>query len=140
MTEFEFLQVNMQVTQLCSNTEYREAFHMSRRQNPEEMAKTDKNSDAYAAIRLLIGTWDRISIFGKAFNAKQRQQFFRHHPVSLVWQRLEPATKVIRRNTDERFAKEFEDLHKQYQKWTASEDGREFRTAQQQAIGGLFFV
>ena len=140
MTEFEFLQVNMQVTQLCSNTEYREAFHMSRRKGPEEMAKADKNSDEYAAIRLLIGTWDRISIFGKDFNPKQRQQFFRHHPVSLVWKRLEPATKVIRYDTDEKFAREFEGLHKQYQKWTESKDGEEFRTTQQQAIGGLFFV
>jgi len=140
MNEFESLQVTMQVTQLCSSNEYRKAFQLSRRLGPEAMAKAGKDSDEYSAIRLLIGTWDRIAFIGKGFSAKQRQQFFRNHPVSLVWQRLEPATKPIRNDTDKRFAKEFEDLHNQYQKWISSKDGQEYRTYQQQAIHALFFV
>lgn len=139
MKDFEFLQVTMQVTELCSSTEYRKSFQLSRRQGPEELAQADKDSEEYAAIRLLIGTWDRIAIFGEGFSAKQRQQFFRSHPVSLVWKCFEPAIQVIRRDTDERFAKPFENLNNQYEKWTTSKDGREFSTAQRQAIVALFF-
>jgi hypothetical protein len=139
MNDFESLQVTIEVTQLCSSTEYRKAFQLARRNGPERLANANKDSEEYAAIRLLIGTWDRIAMFSQAFNAKQRQQFFRSHPVSLVWKCLEPAITAIRSSTDKGFAKSFEDLHNQYQKWIASKAGSEFRTAQQQAIIGLFF-
>jgi hypothetical protein len=139
MNDFEFLQVTMQVTELCSSTEYRKAFQLSRRRGTEALAQADKDSEEHAAIRLLIGTWDRIAMFSESFSAKQRQQFFRSHPVSLVWNCFEPAIEVIRRSTDDRFAKTFENLHNQYEKWTTSKDGREFSTVQRQAIVALFF-
>lgn len=139
MNDFESLQITVEVTQLCSSTEYRKAFQLARRNGPERLARADKDSEEHAAVRLLIGTWERIAIFSQSFNPKQRQQFFRSHPVSLVWHCLEPAITVIRHSTNDGFAKNFEDLHKQYQKWIASKAGSEFRTAQQQAITGLFF-
>jgi hypothetical protein len=139
MNEFEFLQVSTQVTQLCSSTEYRKAFQMARRKRPEAMAKADKDSEEYAAVRLLIGTWDRIALWDDAFSAKQRQQFFAHHPISLVWKCLEPATYVIRNDTDKRFAADFENLHKKYEKWTHTKDGQEFKSPTVQAIHALFF-
>lgn len=139
MNDFEFLQVTMQITELCSSTEYRKAFQLSRRKGPESLARADKNSEDHAAIRLLIGTWDRIAMFSESFNAKQRQRFFRSHPVSLVWNSFEPAIEVIRSSTGNGFAKTFENLHDQYEKWTTSKDGRQFSTVQQQAIVALFF-
>ena len=139
MNDFEFLQVTMQVTGLCSSTEYRKAFQLSRRKGPETLARADKNSEDHAAIRLLIGTWDRIAMFSESFSAEQQQQFFRSHPVSLVWNSFKPAVEVIRSNTDNSFAKTFENLHNQYETWTTGNDGRQFSTVQQQAIVALFF-
>jgi hypothetical protein len=109
---------------------------LSRRQRPEKLAKADQNSDEYAAIRLLIGTWDRIAMFGKDFSAKQRQQFFRWHPVSLVWKCFEPAIKLIRSDTNERFAKDFEEFHKLYEKWLATQ---RYTSADDEGIHALFF-
>jgi len=140
MNQFEFLQVTMHVTQICSGTEYRNAFHMVRRQGAEKLARTDKPSDEHAAIRFLIGTWERIATACKGFSVKQRHEFFRHHPILLMWQRLEPATKIIRKNTDESFAKEFENLRDQYQAWIESKDGRLYSTTKQQAVNACFLV
>jgi hypothetical protein len=138
MTESEFLQLTLQLAQLRAGTEYQKAFRLVRRNRPEQMARADKNSEEYAAIRLLIGTWEGIAIIGNGFSAAQRKRFFRCHPVLLLWRLLEPAAKVIRSETDKRFAKEFEDLAMSYRVWTESKDGQEFRTAEQQAICARF--
>jgi hypothetical protein len=140
MNDFQFLQVTMQVSELTSSTEYRQAMLLSRRRGPENLANADKNSEEYAAVRLLIGTWNEIATFCGGFSAKQRSQFFRSHPVSLAWQYLEPATLIIRQDIDEVFAMEFESLHKQYQKWIESRGGRRYTTGQLQAINAKFLV
>jgi hypothetical protein len=138
MNDFEALQVTMQVTQIITSTEYRKAFLLSRQESVEKLATAQRPSDEYAAIRLLIGTWERIAIACKDFNEGQRRQFFRYHPIALYWRRLEPATLFIRRTTDEAFAAEFEVFRNQYDEWTQSEDGREFRTIERQAICACF--
>jgi hypothetical protein len=138
MNDFEALQVSMQVTQIITGTEYRNAFRLSQREGVEKLATAQRPSDEYAAIRLLIGTWERIAMACKDFNETQRQQFFRHHPIALYWRRLEPATSHIRRATHEGFAVEFEALRNQYDEWTRGEDGREFRTFERQAISACF--
>jgi hypothetical protein len=114
MTENEVLQVIMHANQLRSNTEYRNAFRLMQGNRPEKMAAADKKSDEYAAIRILIGTWEAIAILASGFNAAQRKRFFKSHPVSLMWQSLEPAIKVIRSSEGAAFAQEFEALYKQY--------------------------
>jgi hypothetical protein len=140
MTQFEFTQIVMQVTQICSGTEYRKAFQLMRRQGAERLARTDKSSDEYAAIRLVIGTWDRIATVANDFSAKQRQQFYRHHPIGLMWSRLETAINLIRDDIDPGFAVEFDDLHTKYDKWTKTKAGERYRTAQQQAINACFLI
>jgi len=136
----EYLQTTMQVTQLTTSTEYRKAMLLSRRQHPDNLARADKDSEEYASIRLLIGTWNAIALVCERFNAKQRSQFFRSNPVSLVWQHLEPATTIIRGNTDAGFASDFEELHNQYEKWTSSKDGKRYTTGQLQALNACFLV
>jgi hypothetical protein len=138
MNDFEALQVTMQVTQIISSTEYRNAFRLSRREGVEKLATAQRPSDEYAAIRLLIGTWERIAMACKEFSENQRRQFFRYHPIALLWQRLEPAILLIRRTTDERFATEVEDLRDKYDEWTRTEDGQGFRTFQRQATCACF--
>jgi hypothetical protein len=140
MNESEFLQTTIQITQLTSSTEYRKALLLARRKGPKTLAEANENSEEYASIRLLIGTWEDIAPVCAGFSAKQRTQFFRRNPVSLVWQYLEPATKIIRDATDERFASDFEALNNQYQKWSRSKDGEQYTTVQLQAINGRFLV
>ncbi len=140
MNDYEFLQTTMQMTQLSSSTEYRQAMLLSRRRQPENLARATKDSEEYASLRFLIGTWNTIAFVCASFNAKQRNQFFRNNPISLVWRHLEPAITIIRNDTDETFAKEFADLHEQYQKWSGSKAGERYTTAQLQAINALFFV
>lgn len=140
MTQFEFNHIVMQVTQICSGTEYRKAFQLVRRQGAEALARADKSSDDYAAIRLVVGTWDRIATVASDFSAKQLQQFYRHHPIGLMWSRLEPAINLIRDDIDEGFAAEFDDLHTKYDKWTKTKAGRRYSTAQQQAVNACFLV
>jgi hypothetical protein len=55
-----------------------------------------------------------------------------------MWQSLEPAIRAHRSSVHENFAKEFEDLHKQYQQWIRSPEGQNYRTAEQQAVTALF--
>ena len=37
-----------------------------------KLARGDKNSDEYAALRLLIGTWERIAIIFNNYSKAQR--------------------------------------------------------------------
>jgi hypothetical protein len=143
MTKHEMLDVIMHVAQLRSGTEYQRAFRLVRRsgKSADDMAKlarADKNSDEYAALRLLIGTWEGIAISFKNFSKAQLHGAFRCHPVSLLWNLLEPAIAEIRKDLGGGFAKEFEGLHRLYDSWTKAADGKEFRTAQQQAICARF--
>ena len=103
-----------------------------------KLASLDKNSDEYAALRLLIGTWEGIAIAFKNYSKAQQYGAFRCHPVSLMWNLLEPAIEEIRKTLGGKYASEFEGLHKLYESWTKTTDGKDFRTAQQQAICAKF--
>lgn len=138
MTDYEVLQVIMKIAELRSSTEYRKAYLLVRPLTATQRGSADKNSAEYAAIRLLIGTWESIAIFTKEFNATQRYGFFRCHPVLLMWQFLEPSIAEGRKSFDAKFAMEFENLRKEYEAWIKTEDGKGFSTAQQQAICARF--
>jgi hypothetical protein len=138
MTESEYLQFIVQLGQLRAGTEYQKAFRSVRRSRPDHIARADKNSEEYAALRLLIGTWEGIAIIVNDLSGAQRKRFFRCHPVLLLWRLVQPAAEVIREETDEAFAKQFEELAMSYLAWTETKDGQQFRTAEQQAICARF--
>jgi hypothetical protein len=137
MNDSEFMQVILKITELCSSTEYRAAMRLSRRERAETLAQRDQNSDEYAAIRLLIGTWDRIATISDEFSHEQYERFFRMHPVSLIFQTFQRAIQIIREQTNERFAEDFEALHKRYQKWLRGQ--LQYTSIDDEGIHGLFF-
>lgn len=140
MTDHEALQIIMNTTELRISVPYQTADALRRASSAEAMARTAQTSNEYAAVRLLIGTWDRIAMFVQGFNERQRRRFFRCHPVLMVWLALAPAVQVIRQSgqVGPRFAIEFENLAEQYRKWTETKDGQEYRTQAQQAVCALF--
>jgi hypothetical protein len=141
MTDYEALQVIMKTTELRMSDTYRAAEALRRNSAPADMATASQNSPEYAAIRLLIGTWERIAMFVEEFTEPQRRRFFRCHPVLLVWQSLLPAVDILRQSGDvgPRFASEFEWLANQYRHWSETIDGQEYRTDAQQSVCALFF-
>jgi hypothetical protein len=143
MTDNDVLHVILQIAHLRSNPAYREAELMRRQLGPdgaEKMAKSPQDSPEYAAIRLLIGTWNRIAIFVEGFSQKQLRRFFRCHPVALTWKVLKPGVEVIRAATGvpepvhRNYARQLEDLAGKYDKWIKSADGKEYRSEAQQAV------
>ncbi len=71
----------------------------------------------YAALRLLIGTWDSIGhqILGLAEPA--RVEFYETNPVGYMWNLLKAAIQEIRKELGNHYAKNFEDLYEAYDRW-----------------------
>jgi hypothetical protein len=137
MTEQDVLHVTTHIDRLRSGSQYRNAYLLLRRNKPD-IGKLKKESDEFAAIRLLVGTWEQIGIYVQTFDEAQRHRWFRCQPVSLMWQFLDEPIQEIRKSVGPKYAQNFEELFKQHQKWTQSEDGRDYRTAEQQAICARF--
>jgi hypothetical protein len=138
MTDAELAQIIIQLTQLRSGVEYQKAFRLLRRNRPDDMANADKKSDEYAAIRLLVGTWDRIAQIVGRLSPPEQVQIFVCHPFGLMWRSLEPAIEVLRKNIDPSFAADFEAVHRQYYDWTRTEGGHNFNTLSRQAVHACF--
>jgi hypothetical protein len=138
MNDNEVLPVILTITQLRSNPEYQQAGRLVRRLSPEDVGNAASKSDVHAALRLLIGTWERIATLAKGFDVAQRNTFFKSHPVSLMWLSLEPAINANRTRLHPGFASEFQNLHNQYQQWIKTPDGQQFSSSQQQATTALF--
>jgi hypothetical protein len=140
MTDYEALQITIKITEFRMNPQYQAAEALRRKSQAQTLASSDQNSNEHAAVRLLIGTWDRIAVFVRDFNTNQRRQFFRCNPVSLVWRSLQPAIYIIRGGgtVGPSFAREFENLAHDYDEWAQSPDGQEFRTEAQQTACALF--
>jgi len=140
MTDHEALQIIMKVIDLRASAPYQAAEAQRRRSGAATMARMDQDSIEHAAVRLLIGTWDRIAMFVQDFDERQRNRFFRCNPVWLIWLTLEPAIRIIRESgtVGPRFAREFEELARRYQEWTRTPPGQEFRTEAEQAVCALF--
>ena len=140
MTDHEALHIIMRTTDLRLSAPYQAAEALRRGSSAEAMARREESSAEHAGVRLLIGTWERISMFAQDFNEPQRRRFFKCHPVGMVWLALEPAVQIIRPRgyVDPRFASEFQDLAERYRQWTETPDGQEYRTEAQQAVCALF--
>ena len=141
MTDHEALQIIMRTTELRMSAPYQAAEAMRQGSSAESMARANHHSPQHGAIRLLIGSWERIAMFVADLNEGQRRRFFRCHPVLMAWTSLSPAVHAIRESgqVGPRFAIEFEALAQQYQDWMGTNDGQEYRTGAQQAVCALFF-
>jgi hypothetical protein len=144
MATSQTLDVFVHVSQLRSGTEYRNACRLLRRnyktrEDMTRLAKGDRSSEEFEALRFLIGTWERIAIIFFSLNKTQRQQVFPCNPVSLIWIFLNPAIVEMRKSRGfDNFASKFEALHQEYQAWIKTKAGHDYRTAEQQAICALF--
>lgn len=145
ITDPEMLMVIMQIANLRLHASYREAEARRRELGPKGaaiMASEPQTSPDYAALRLLVGTWNKIAIFVERFSDKQLKEFFRCHPIGQTWRVLEPGIDVIRdikRVVPEpvdpqNYARELEALAKEYDEWTKSPEGSDYRTIEQQAV------
>lgn len=139
----EVRQIIIQIAHLRANPAYRAAELRRRQLGPygaATMAREEQDTPDYAAIRLLIGTWNRIAIFVEEFNDTQLGRFFRCHPIALTYKVLKPGIDVIRAATDvpepvdKRYAWALEDLAHKYDAWAMSPDGAEYRSEAQQAV------
>lgn len=91
-----------------------EALRRKTKNGAAGMAGSASNSAEKAAIQLLLSTWDAIAVLLKG--AKSKDKIYEVTPICHMYDVLEPAIQVFRKETPE-FAVEFESLNKDYQAW-----------------------
>ena len=92
------------------------------------MASCPPTSEEYAAIRLLVATWDAIAARVRAGDIPV-DPFFETNPVSHMWEALVSAINIIK-GTTPGYADNFRWLYKRYKKWLDQSDkSRRYRTA-----------
>ena len=137
ITDIEMLLVIMEISHLRANVAYRAAEQRRRELGPNGafiMANEPEVSPDYAALRLLVGTWNKIAIFVERFSDDQRREFFRCHPIGQTWRVLKPGIEVIRAAIHANYARQLEDLAIEYDAWTRSPEGADYKTEAQQAV------
>jgi hypothetical protein len=129
----------LDVLALRSGTAYREAERLRRRiGSSRDMAMSSMTSDEYAAVRLLIGTWDSIAARVRAGDIPM-DPFFESNPVIHMWDALSDAITVIkRRSKGPKYAENFKWLCKKCRAWLKKPKNRKYRTASVQGINAHF--
>jgi len=94
-------------------------------------------SAEYAALRLLIGTWDAIAHQILALPDRERVPFYETNPIGYMWKLLEPAIIQIRKEVGKQYAKRFEDLYKAYAAWLAQQPA-DYQTAADNGLSAQF--
>jgi hypothetical protein len=140
ISDAEARRIIMITTKLRMTSTYQAAERMRRALGAERMAQMHEASREHGAVRLLIGTWERIAMFTQDFNERQLVRLFACHPVGLVWNTLQPGIAVIRGTglVDTRYGANLEDLAKRYYEWTQTKEGAAFRTEAQQTVCAMF--
>jgi hypothetical protein len=122
------------ITILRSDHHYHAA-EMLRRQTDggaATMAGARSDSREYAAVRLLISTWDSIAVLMRRVRTKDK--IYEVTPICHMYEVLEPAIMYFRRETPE-FAAEFEKLNVDYRAWLRKK--KKSATYVSAACGGL---
>ena len=126
---------------LRTSPQYHAAEVMRRQQGADTMASSPQNSDAYAALRLLVGTWETIAKRVKG-NDELRIPFYETNPVGHMWKALEPGITIIR-NRDfkgraaKHYAEEFQRLNRTYGTWLKKQPPS-YRSAAMDGINAQF--
>jgi hypothetical protein len=127
----------LEIAALRSSAEYRAA-ELRRRQQGDSgsMANAPESSADYAAVRLLIGTWDAIAIRyeGGGFND---DEFFTGLPVGYMWEALKNAIKDIRAKKGDDYASNFESMYKSYVAWRKKYD-KKYESGADSGVHALF--
>ncbi len=138
------------VTKLRMAGPYNSAIRTIIRKSPsgDQIAEFAKNSDSdeYADIRLIVGTWEKIAILFKSKSEVDRDDLFRVTPVGLLWKMFLPAITIIREDgafpgndkPSPDYACDFEYLALEYDIWARKTDNGKYTCPSEQAIQALF--
>lgn len=97
-----------------------------------------KSCSEYADLRIVIGSWERISNTIFCADADE-DKVFPCAPVALMWDLLEPAIVNIRKVEGvKNYAKQFEALKDKYNGWVRTDKGKDFSTSSDQTICAMF--
>lgn len=126
---------------LRSSPEYHAAEVMRRQMTAAVMASSPSTTEAYAAIRLLIGTWETIALRVRA-NDPLKVPFYDTNPVGHMWDALKPAIVIIRGGFGSKaigrfYAYEFRLLNAAYRRWLRGKPAS-YQTAALQGINAQF--
>jgi hypothetical protein len=126
---------------LRTSPQYHAAEVMRRQLGADTMAASPQNSDAYAAVRLLIGTWEVIAKRVKG-NGELRIAFYDTNPVGHMWNALEPGISIIRTRdfkgkASKHYAEEFQRLNRHYGTWLKKQP-QSYRSAAMDGIAAQF--
>lgn len=105
------------------------------------MAASGPTTAEYAAVRLLIGTWETIAIQVRG-NAALKVPFYETNPVGHMWDALSPGVKTIRGKSFKGragiyYAREFDSLNRAYRRWLQDKPAA-YQTAALQGINAQF--
>jgi hypothetical protein len=106
------------------------------------MALSPPGSEAHAAVRLLIGTWENIANRVRA-GGPLTTQFYKDNPVGHMWYALWPGIKILRgkgfknKNVGAFYAREFQQLNIRYKTWLITQPAS-YRTAALEGINAQF--
>jgi hypothetical protein len=129
-----------EILQLRLKPEYQAAEAIRRVMGAAAMAASTPTSPQYAAVRLMIGTWETIAIRVRG-NDPLKVPFYQNNPVGYMWSQLSPGIKVIRGEFKARsrhyYAMQFDRLNRAYMKWLKSQPPA-YRTAALEGINAQF--
>lgn len=107
----------LEIAALRNSPEYRAAEQTRRAKGAETLARAEDSSADYAAVRLLIGTWETIATRFAAGDIP-KVEFFKALPIWYMWLALKGAVMEIRKKPGmKQYATSFEDLAKAYKAW-----------------------
>ena len=119
-----------------TNTHYQQAESLRRRKVVAEMANADKKSPEYAAINLLINTWEAISVLVLDLNQEDRNFVFGTLPALHMFTELNDAIEIIGSKTPA-FATNFRLLSKHQLEWLKFKDDH-YQTGAKAGMHALF--
>lgn len=119
-----------------TNPCYQQAESLRRTKAVAKMASAEKNSPEYAAINLLINTWEAISVLVLDLNEEDKNFVFGTLPALHMFTELNDAIEVIGSNTPA-FASNFRLLSKHQLEWLKFKDDH-YQTGAKAGMHALF--
>jgi len=131
----------LEIAALRSNTKYQAAEQLRRKTGDAKlMARASETSDEYAAVRLLIGTWETIAMRYEAGGFTD-DEFFRGLPIGYMWNALKDAIGIVRAAMGEKagkeYARSFQGLSNTYDAWRKKSD-KQYDSGADSGIHALF--
>jgi len=119
-----------------TNAPYQEAEALRRTSVVAEMAHADKTSEEYAAVFMLINTWESISVLVLELDEKDRDFLFGTLPVLFMFTELNDAIEIISCDIPG-YAANFRLLSKRQAEWLKFKDDH-YQTGEKSGMHALF--